>query len=42
MVERYEMPINIEGCRKQLRKKFEENAHLKDIRVIDMVVIKVP
>ena len=41
MVDRYELPVNVEGCRRQLRKKFEENSHLKDLRVIDMVVIKV-
>ena len=41
MVDRYEMPVSVECCRRQLRKKFEENSHLKDLRVIDMVVIKV-
>jgi NADH dehydrogenase (ubiquinone) 1 alpha subcomplex subunit 6 len=40
MVDRYELPMNIEGCRKQLRKKFEVNAHIKDIRIIDMLVVK--
>jgi NADH dehydrogenase (ubiquinone) 1 alpha subcomplex subunit 6 len=41
MVDRYELPMNIEGCRKQLRKKFEVNDHIKDIRIIDMLVVKV-
>jgi NADH dehydrogenase (ubiquinone) 1 alpha subcomplex subunit 6 len=41
MVDRYELPMNTEACRKQLRKKFEANSGIKDIRVIDMLVVKV-
>ena len=41
MVERYELPVTTETCRKQLRRKFEANSHLRDIRVIDMTVVKV-
>jgi len=28
-------------CRAKLREKFEENRHLTDIRVIDMLIVKV-
>jgi len=36
----YNIPRTVEQCRAKLREKFEENRHLKDIRVIDALVIK--
>ena len=41
MVDKYSLPVNTDGCRKQLRKKFEANSSIRDIRVIDMLVVKV-
>ena len=37
----YDIPKSVEQCRAKLREKFEENRHVKDIRVIDALVIKV-
>ncbi len=41
MMRRYDLPISSETAYRQLRKKFEENKHVQDVRVIDMLVIKV-
>ena len=41
MVVTYDIPVSVEKCRDNLRQKFKANAHLKDTRVIDMLVIKV-
>jgi NADH dehydrogenase (ubiquinone) 1 alpha subcomplex subunit 6 len=37
----YDIPKSVEQCRAKLREEFEKNRHIKDIRVIDMLVIKV-
>ena len=37
----YDIPKSVEQCRAKLREKFEENRNVKDIRVIDALVIKV-
>jgi NADH dehydrogenase (ubiquinone) 1 alpha subcomplex subunit 6 len=37
----YDIPKNVEQCRQKLREEFEKQKHVKDIRVIDMLVIKV-
>lgn len=37
----YDIPKNVEQCRAKLREEFDKNRHIKDIRVIDMLVIKV-
>lgn len=37
----YHIPKNVEQCRDKLREEFEKNKHLTDIRIIDMLVIKV-
>ena len=37
----YDIPKTVEQCRAKLREKFEENRNVKDIRVIDALVIKV-
>lgn len=36
----YDIPKTIEQCREKLREQFLKNAHIKDIRVSDMLVIK--
>jgi len=36
----YDIPKNVEQCRAKLREEFDKNRHIKDIRVIDMLVIK--
>ncbi|KAK7791310.1 hypothetical protein R5R35_000818 [Gryllus longicercus] len=36
----YDIPKTIEECRAKLREEFDKNRHVKDIRVIDMLVIK--
>ena len=41
MVVRYDIPVSVEKSREALRQKFKANAHIKDTRVIDMLVIKV-
>ena len=41
MVTDYDIPVSIEKSRDTLRQKFQANAHIKDTRVIDMLVIKV-
>jgi len=37
----YDIPKSVEQCRARLREEFEKNRHVTDIRVIDMLVIKV-
>ena len=37
----YMLPFTEDHSKKTLKAKFMENAHVKDIRVIDMLVIKV-
>lgn len=37
----YDIPKSVEQCRVKLREEFEKNRHITDIRVIDMLVIKV-
>ena len=41
MVTEYDIPVSVEKSRDILREKFRSNAHIKDTRVIDMLVIKV-
>ena len=41
MILGYNLPVSQETAMKVLRSKFEENRHVKDIRVVDMLVIKV-
>jgi NADH dehydrogenase (ubiquinone) 1 alpha subcomplex subunit 6 len=36
----YDIPKDEVQCRKKLREEFEKNRHVKDIRVIDMLVVK--
>lgn len=36
----YELPKNQDACRKKLKEMFLKNKHVKDIRVIDLLVIK--
>ena len=40
LVLEYDIPKTQEQCRKKLREEFEKNRHVKDIRVVDMLVIK--
>lgn len=37
----YNIPITVEMCNMKLREKFMENAHVKDLRTIDLLVVKV-
>merc|ERR1711976_142136 len=39
-VKDFDIPVSVEMARKTLRQRFEENANVKDIRVIDMLVVK--
>ena len=41
MVKDFDLPRNEEQCRAVLRSSFKKNAALRDIRLIDMFVIKV-
>ena len=41
MVSEFDIPVSVEKSRDILRDKFRSNAHIKDTRVIDMLVIKV-
>ena len=41
MVEEYDIPINEAQAKAKLREKFVQNSNIKDVRVIDMMVIKV-
>lgn len=37
----YDIPKSIEQCREKLREEFDKHRHVTDIRVIDMLVVKV-
>lgn len=37
----YDIPKSVEQCREKLREQFLKNKDVSDIRVIDMLVIKV-
>uniref|UniRef100_T1GKN3 NADH dehydrogenase [ubiquinone] 1 alpha subcomplex subunit 6 n=1 Tax=Megaselia scalaris TaxID=36166 RepID=T1GKN3_MEGSC len=37
----YDIPMSIEQCRAKLREEFLKNKDVQDIRVIDMLVVKV-
>ena len=41
MINDFDLPVNAEKSRDTLRQKFRANAHIKDTRVIDMLVVKV-
>ena len=41
MVNEFDIPVNVAKSRDLLRAKFRSNAHIKDTRVIDMLVVKV-
>ena len=40
-VELYLLDISTEQCRQRLRQEFYKNSHIRDPRVIDLLVIKV-
>ena len=40
MCKDFDINTDVNECRDHLRKNFKKNAHLKDIRVIDMLVVK--
>lgn len=37
----YDIPKSLEQCRDKLREEFLKNKNVSDVRVIDMLVIKV-
>lgn len=37
----YDVPLTVGNVREQIRKQFERNRHLNDIRAIDLLVVKV-
>ena len=41
MCDEFDIPVPIDRARDILRQKFRANAHIKDTRVIDMLVVKV-
>ena len=41
IVEEYDIPVNPKMCRDKVKERFLANAHVKDTRVIDMLVVKV-
>lgn len=41
LVTDYDIPKSAEQCRDKLREEFKKHGNIKDIRVIDMLVIKV-
>ena len=41
IVEEYDIPLDHVLCRNKVKERFLVNAHVKDIRVIDMLVVKV-
>ena len=41
MVTEFDIPVSIDKSRDILREKFRSNAHVKDTRVIDMLVVRV-
>lgn len=40
-MKQYDIPKSVEQCRDKLREEFSKHDNIKDIRVIDMLVIKV-
>jgi hypothetical protein len=40
-VKQYDIPKSVETLKHKLRQEFRKNDHVKDIRVIDMLVVKV-
>ncbi|XP_065580337.1 NADH dehydrogenase [ubiquinone] 1 alpha subcomplex subunit 6-like [Artemia franciscana] len=40
MVMEYDIPKDVEQCRDKLRENFEKNRSVKDVRAIDLLVIK--
>uniref|UniRef100_A0A6P7GW88 NADH dehydrogenase [ubiquinone] 1 alpha subcomplex subunit 6 n=1 Tax=Diabrotica virgifera virgifera TaxID=50390 RepID=A0A6P7GW88_DIAVI len=40
IVQNYDIPKNVEQCREKLRQEFTKFDDIKDIRLIDMIVIK--
>ena len=41
IVEEYDIPVNHKMCQDKVKERFLANAHVKDTRVIDMLVVKV-
>ncbi|KAL3269774.1 hypothetical protein HHI36_008834 [Cryptolaemus montrouzieri] len=41
IVKKYDIPKSVEQCHAKLREEFAKHKDVKDIRVIDMLVIKV-
>ena len=41
MIQEYDIPVNEAQAKEKLREKFIANSTVKDVRVIDMLVIKV-
>ena len=37
----YDIPKNVEQCREKVKELFLKNQHVTDIRVIDLLVVKV-
>lgn len=37
----HDLPVTVDKCRAMLRIKFRANAHVTDVRTIDMLVVKV-
>ena len=37
----YDIPLDVETIQKKIRSEFDKNRHVTDIRVIDMLVVKV-
>lgn len=40
-VKNFDIPKNEEDCKRKLRERFYKNACLTDIRIIDMLIVKV-
>jgi NADH dehydrogenase (ubiquinone) 1 alpha subcomplex subunit 6 len=40
IVKQYDIPKSVETLKQKLRQEFRKNDHVKDIRVIDMLVVK--
>ena len=40
-IEQHTLPVTLKEAQETLKKHFMKNAHVKDIRVIDMLIIKV-
>lgn len=41
VVSNYDIPRTKEECRQKLKEEFKRNAHINDLRVIDLLLIKV-